>query len=452
MANSILIVDDDEDLCELLALGLQQRGFEALSAHSSAEALELLREREFDAAMCDVHLGEDDGLELCQSLTSAYPSMLLIIMTGQGNMEIAIGAIRAGAYDFLPKPIKLDSDVLVLERALELARLRKEVKRLRSQELPRNLKIVGESDAMQKVFTRIGQLGQGDATALITGESGTGKELVANSIHAQSKRSDGPFVAINCAAMTPSLLESELFGHVRGAFTGAQKDRDGLFVQASGGTLFLDEVGEMPLEMQVKLLRVLQENQVRPVGGNKVVPFDTRIVTATNRDLETEVEEGRFREDLFYRINVVRVQIPPLRARGRDVLILAQYFLKKQAESAEKQVVGISSEAAQKLLAYEWPGNVRELENAMEHAVTLTLHDQIVPDDLPERITSYESTKMVVDVSNPDELPTLEEVEKRYLRKVLAATAGNKTRAAEILGVNRRTMYRKMERLEISDP
>ncbi len=452
MANSILIVDDDEDLCELLALGLQQRGFEALSAHSSAEALELLREREFDAAMCDVHLGEDDGLELCQSLTSAYPSMLLIIMTGQGNMEIAIGAIRAGAYDFLPKPIKLDSVVLVLERALELARLRKEVKRLRSQELPRNLKIVGESDAMQKVFTRIGQLGQGDATALITGESGTGKELVANSIHAQSKRSDGPFVAINCAAMTPSLLESELFGHVRGAFTGAQKDRDGLFVQASGGTLFLDEVGEMPLEMQVKLLRVLQENQVRPVGGNKVVPFDTRIVTATNRDLETEVEEGRFREDLFYRINVVRVQIPPLRARGRDVLILAQYFLKKQAESAEKQVVGISSEAAQKLLAYEWPGNVRELENAMEHAVTLTLHDQIVPDDLPERITSYESTKMVVDVSNPDELPTLEEVEKRYLRKVLAATAGNKTRAAEILGVNRRTMYRKMERLEISDP
>tara|TARA_R110002096_G_scaffold433887_2_gene653740 strand:+ start:48778 stop:50136 length:1359 start_codon:yes stop_codon:yes gene_type:complete len=452
VANSILIVDDDEDLCELLALGLQQRGFEALSAHSSAEALELLREREFDAAMCDVHLGEDDGLELCQSLTSAYPSMLLIIMTGQGNMEIAIGAIRAGAYDFLPKPIKLDSVVLVLERALELARLRKEVKRLRSQELPRNLKIVGESDAMQKVFTRIGQLGQGDATALITGESGTGKELVANSIHAQSKRSDGPFVAINCAAMTPSLLESELFGHVRGAFTGAQKDRDGLFVQASGGTLFLDEVGEMPLEMQVKLLRVLQENQVRPVGGNKVVPFDTRIVTATNRDLETEVEEGRFREDLFYRINVVRVQIPPLRARGRDVLILAQYFLKKQAESAEKQVVGISSEAAQKLLAYEWPGNVRELENAMEHAVTLTLHDQIVPDDLPERITSYESTKMVVDVSNPDELPTLEEVEKRYLRKVLAATAGNKTRAAEILGVNRRTMYRKMERLEISDP
>ena len=452
MANSILIVDDDEDLCELLALGLQQRGFEALSAHSSAEAQELLREREFDAALCDVHLGEDDGLELCKSLTSAYPSMLLIIMTGQGNMEIAIGAIRAGAYDFLPKPIKLDSVVLVLERALELVRLRKEVKRLRSQELPRNLKIVGESAAMQKVFTRIGQLGQGDATALITGESGTGKELVANSIHAQSKRSEGPFVAINCAAMTPSLLESELFGHVRGAFTGAQKDRDGLFVQASGGTLFLDEVGEMPLEMQVKLLRVLQENQVRPVGGNKVVAFDTRIVTATNRDLETEVEEGRFREDLFYRINVVRVQIPPLRARGRDVLTLAQYFLSKQAESADKQVLGISSEAAQKLLAYEWPGNVRELENAMEHAVTLTLHDQIVPDDLPERITSYESTKMVVDVSNPDELPTLEEVEKRYLRKVLAATAGNKTRAAEILGVNRRTMYRKMERLDISEP
>ncbi len=281
---------------------------------------------------------------------------------------------------------------------------------------------------------------------LVTGESGTGKELVAKALHARSARSDGPFVAINCAAMPESLLESELFGHVRGAFTDARVARPGLFVKATGGTLLLDEIGEMPAGMQAKLLRALQERTVRPVGGDQEQPFDARIIAATNRDLETEVEERRFREDLFYRINVVRIHVPPLRARGSDILLLAQHFLERYAAQSRRPVVGMTSAAADKLLSYGWPGNVRELQNCIERAVALAQFDHVGLDDLPEKIRDYKTARIDVESNDPAELLPMEEVERRYIAKVLDAVGGNKTLAAQVLGFDRRTLYRKLER------
>jgi two-component system response regulator HydG len=286
----------------------------------------------------------------------------------------------------------------------------------------------------------------GDAPVLITGESGTGKELVARAIHKRSERGEGPFIAVNCAAMPPNLLESELFGHVRGAFTDAKRSHDGLFVQASGGTLFLDEIGEMPLEMQPKLLRALEERSVRPIGGTQNVSFDTRIIAATNRDLETDVEDGRFREDLFYRIDVVRIHVPPLRSRGNDVLLLAQHFLERVASRAGKAVTGFTGAAAQRLLEYDWPGNVRELQNFIERAVTLTRFEEITVDDLPKKIRNYHASQMVIVGDDPEQLMSLEELERRYIQRVLKAVTGNKTQAARVLGLDRRTLYRKLKR------
>src|SRR5262249_6924250 len=294
----------------------------------------------------------------------------------------------------------------------------------------------------------IEQVAGADATVLITGESGTGKELVARAIHELGPRAEAPFVAINCAAIPASLLESELFGHVKGAFTDAKGQKRGLFVQASSGTLFLDEIGEMPAEVQVKLLRVLQERRVRPVGGEEEVPFDARLIAATNRDLETEVEDGRFRPDLYYRINVVHIEVPPLRSRQGDILVMAQHFLRRHAERSRKDVVGISRPAAQKLLDYDWPGNVRELENCLERAVALTRMSEIGVDDLPERVREHQSKKLEVS-DNPEEMITLEEMERRYVRRVLAACGGNKTQAAKTLGLDRRTLYRRLESLGI---
>jgi two-component system response regulator HydG len=281
---------------------------------------------------------------------------------------------------------------------------------------------------------------------IITGESGTGKELVARALHSESGRATGPFLAVNCAAVPAQLLESELFGHVKGAFTDAKTARRGLFQEATRGTLFLDEVGEMSLEMQAKLLRVLQERTVKPVGANTEEPFDTRVVSATNRDLELEVEEGRFREDLYYRLNVVQIHVPPLRARGNDILILAQHFVDRVAERTGKPVTGISSDAAKKLLAYDWPGNVRQLENWMERAVALTAFEQITVNDLPDKVQHFRPTESAVGELDPEHMLTLHEVENRHIEQVLRATGGNKAQAARVLGMDRRTLYRKLER------
>jgi two-component system response regulator HydG len=300
---------------------------------------------------------------------------------------------------------------------------------------------------MGELLTRVADT---ETTVLVTGESGTGKELVAKALHSKSGRKDGPFVAINCAAMPESLLESELFGHTKGAFTDARTARPGLFIRASKGTLFLDEIGEMPAGMQAKLLRALQERTVRPVGGDSEQPFDARIIAATNRDLETEVEEKRFREDLFYRINVVRLHVPPLRARGSDILLLAQHFLERYAVQSRRPVVGMTSAAADKLLSYPWPGNVRELQNCIERAVALAQFDQIGVDDLPEKIRDYKTARINIESNDPAELLPMEEVERRYILKVLEAVGGNKTLAAQVLGFDRRTLYRKLER--VRDP
>jgi|HubBroStandDraft_1064217.scaffolds.fasta_scaffold01980_7 transcriptional regulator with PAS, ATPase and Fis domain len=306
--------------------------------------------------------------------------------------------------------------------------------------------IVGTSGPMLAVGELVARVARSETTVLITGESGTGKELVAKALHAASDRRDGPFVAINCAALPENLLESELFGHVRGAFTDARNARLGLLVKASRGTLFLDEIGEMPAGMQAKLLRALQERTVRPVGGDQEQPFSARIIAATNRDLEAEVEEKRFREDLFYRINVVRIEVPPLRARGSDVLLLAQYFLERYATQSRRAVVGLTHEAANLLVRYSWPGNVRELQNCIERAVALARSDRIEAADLPDKIEDSRRVSAVVEASEPVELLPMEEVERRHIHRVLEAVAGNKTLAAQILGFDRRTLYRKLGR------
>ena len=454
MNGSVLVVDDDIDMCELVREGLKKRDFEVEATTDGERALQTVRDREFDVIVTDIQLGTISGLDLCKEVAVNRPDVPVVVITAHGNMEVAVSAIRAGAYDFINKPFRIDELALTLERAVRHRQLQDEVKRLRQavQGVTRVESLVGESPAMQRVYDVVEQVAQGDATVLVTGESGTGKELVARAIHERSERAEAPFVAINCAAMPATLLESELFGHVRGAFTDAKRSRPGLFVQASGGTLFLDEIGEMPLEMQAKLLRVLQERKVRPVGGDAEISFDTRIIAATNRDLETEVEEKRFREDLYYRINVVRIHVPPLRSRGHDMLLLAQHFLEGYAKRNAKSVVGVSSATAQKLIDYDWPGNVRELENSMERAVTLTKFSEITVDDLPEKIRDYQSSKMVISGDDPEELPTLDEVERRYIRRVLKAVGGNKTHAARVLGLDRRTLYRKIDRLDIDEP
>ncbi|HUH01146.1 MAG TPA: sigma-54 dependent transcriptional regulator [Kofleriaceae bacterium] len=452
MESAVLIIDDDRDLCGLIAQGLRKRTFKVDVAYDADAALEAIRTNEYDAIAVDVILGETDGIELCARLVENRPGVPVIIITGHGDMATAIQAIRAGAHDFVTKPLVVDALALTLQRAIEMRDLTEEVKRLRdvTARIPHVDTMVGDSKPMRRVYELIEQVATSTATVLITGESGTGKELVARAIHDASPRNGARFVAINCAAVSPTLIESELFGHVKGAFTDARTARTGLFVQASGGTLFLDEIGEMAPEMQAKLLRVLQERRVRPVGGDSELPFDTRIIAATNKDLETEVEEGRFRADLFYRVNVFRIAVPPLRSRGRDILELAQQFLTDNARTCNKDVRGISRSTAAKLLAYEWPGNVRELQNCIEHAVTLARFEELSPEDMPDKISSYEPSRIVISGADPDEMPTLVEVERRYLRRVLEAVRGNKAQAARVLGVDRRTLYRKLERLEVT--
>jgi two-component system, NtrC family, response regulator AtoC len=444
---TILIVDDDDDTAVLLRDSLRKRGFEVESVNSAQQCLEHLRTDPADVVVTDVQMSGMSGIDLCQELRQRYPDLLPLVLTGQGGLDTAIAAIRAGAYDFITKPVKVDALAIAVGRALEHLSLKREVKRLRSaadRDIPID-GIAGNSPAIRETIEMIRRVADSDATVLVTGESGTGKELVARALHNLSPRRDQPFVAVNCAAMPAPLLESELFGHVRGAFTDAKRSRAGLFVQAGSGTIFLDEIGEMPTEMQVKLLRVLQERKVRPVGGDEEVPFEARVVTATNRDLETEVEEKRFREDLFYRINVVAIPVPPLRSRAGDILLLAQYFLKRIASRTSKPVQGISGPAARLLMDYDWPGNVRELENCMERAVALCRLDEITVDDLPAKVQEHQSSKIVITTESPGELITLDEMERRYVRQVLNAVGGNKTHAARILGIDRRSLYRRLE-------
>ncbi len=450
MSGKVLVLDDDPDACGLMDAALSGRGYVVRAETRAREALEAVSAEDFDAVLTDLQLDEMDGLVVCERIVGMRPDLPVIVVTGHASLEAAISAIRVGAHDFVTKPIDLELLGITVERAVSHHKLRAEVKRLRDEvdEARGFEKLLGQSATMKRVTDVITRVSQTDATVLVTGESGTGKELVARAIHERSNRREGPFVAINCAAVPATLLESELFGHARGAFTDAKATRKGLFLEADNGTLFLDEIGEMPLEMQVKLLRALQERTVRAVGGNTEMPFNARVIAATNRDLENEVHEKRFREDLYYRINVVTVHVPPLREREGDVPLLAQRFLERFAARHGKHVIGISAPAAAKLVAYHWPGNVRELENSIERAVALTQFDHINVEDLPERIRAHRPDTMVMMPETAEELVTVEELERRYLLHVLKVVHGNKSRAARILGYDRRTLYRKLERME----
>jgi two-component system response regulator HydG len=434
-------------MCELLEADLKLRDFEPRWFTSAEEGFRAMEREAFDIVLTDLKMPGVDGIQFCERIVANRPDIPVIVMTAFGSMETAVAAIRAGAYDFVTKPIELDLLALTLQRAARHHDLQEQISRLHDvvEQSARCGELLGASPVMQRLFDEVGRVAAAEASVLITGESGTGKELVARSIHERSSRKNAPFVAVNCAAFTETLLESELFGHIKGAFTDARNDRKGLFIEANGGTLFLDEIGEMPMTMQPKILRALEESKLRPVGGDKEVSFDVRIVTATNRDLETAVEEGRFREDLFFRINVIQLQLPPLRARGTDVLLIANALLKGFAARAGKEVRDLTEPVAERLMNYSWPGNVRELRNVIERAVALARYDQLVVEDLPEKIRDYRSSQVFIGGDDPSELVSMEEIERRYILHVLAAVDGNKTLAARILQLDRKTLYRKLE-------
>ncbi len=448
MKPKVLIVDDDTSMCELLADGLTEHGYETTFRASPHEALTEIALHNFDVLLTDINMRDMNGLELCQKATELHPDLPVIVITAFGSLETAVQAIRVGAYDFITKPFDIDVVAIAIERAVKHSVLTREVQRLQKavDESRRFDELLGASPAMKEVYDLLERVAESESTVLVSGESGTGKELVARALHRRSKRTGGSFVAINCAAMPEHLLESELFGHTKGAFTDARTARPGLFVQAKGGTIFLDEIGDMPLGLQPKLLRALQERTVRPVGGDVEIPIDVRVVAASNRDLETAIEERKFREDLYYRINVIHVELPPLRARGADVLLLAKHYLQHFAVQSQKDVQSLDPEAAEKLSSYAWPGNVRELANCMERAVALTRGEAVGVADLPDKIRNYRTSHVLVAATDPTELVPLEEVEKRYILRVLEAVGGNKTLAAQVLGLDRKTLYRKLDR------
>jgi two-component system response regulator HydG len=448
MRGRVLIVDDDQSACDLLEAALGRRGFDPVARTSAADAFATLGQEDFNVVLTDLHMPGLGGIELCERIVANRPDVPVIVVTAFGSFDTAVEAIRAGAYDFITKPFEIEALELALDRAIQQQELREEVKRLRSlvDASRRFDDLLGESAPMRELHELLGRIADSEASVLVTGETGTGKEVVARALHRRGPRRNGPFIAINCAAMPESLLESELFGYTRGAFTDARADQRGLFLQAHGGTLFLDEVGSMPLGLQPKLLRALQERAIRPLGGGREIAYDARVVAATNRDLEAAVEEGAFRADLLFRINVIHVHLPPLRARGGDVLLLAQHFVDRCAARAARPVTGISPAVAGKLLAYEWPGNVRELQNCIERAVALARYETLAVDDLPERIRNYAASDVLIASRDPSELVPLEEVERRYILRVLEAVGGHKTQAALILGLDRKTLYRKLER------
>lgn len=446
----VLIVDDEAEMCSLLKATLEPRGYECSSTTSAGEALRRVGTEEYDAILTDLVMPEVDGVELCNQIAASCPGVPVVIMTAFGSMDVVVEAIRAGAFDFVTKPLEMEFLALVLQRAIDHRRLLEKVRLLSnpvetSDGFP---ELLGESRAMNQTKQHISQVGPTDASVLITGESGTGKELVARAICADSRRSDKPFVVVDCAALPAALMESELFGHERGAFTGALSASKGLFREAHGGTLFLDEIGELPLELQPKLLRAIEDRRIRPVGGTQTSSVDVRIIAATNRDLAEAVEKQSFRKDLYYRIQVVEIELPPLRERGPDAIILARHFVGRFAASFNKEVVGLSKGAAARIIDYPWPGNVRELRNAMERAVALTRHEKIAALDLPETVRRRGSVMRSRGASARQGLMTLAELERRYIFEVLHLLGDSKSETARVLGLDRKTLYRKLKSYE----
>ncbi len=442
----VLVVDDDVITCNLLEEVLTKEGYLVDKALSGEEAIQKGESQLFDVVLSDIRMAEVDGMAVLKAFKQKSPDTIVIMMTAFGSIETAIQAIKEGAFDYVSKPFKLDEIKLTIQRALEQRELFKE-NILYRQELITKYKlenIVGRSPQMLKIYKTIARVADTKSTVLITGESGTGKELIARAIHYNSSRASRPFIAIDCSSLAENLLESELFGHVRGAFTGAIANKRGLFEEANNGTCFLDEIGDISLAMQAKLLRVLQEHEIKRVGGTETIKIDVRIIAATNKNLEELVAEKKFREDLFYRLNVVTIHLPPLRERPEDIELLAEHFLNKFATENNKPVPHLSKEALELLKRYNWPGNVRELENVIERAVTLAQRPLILPEDLPRRIRQEQSPPSSVGFL-PSKIP-LSELEKIYIKKVLEETGGNKKKAAEILGIDRRTLYRMAAR------
>ncbi len=421
-------------------------------AANAEEAFAVLATDEVSVIVSDVELPGMGGLEFCERVAANRPDIPVIIVTAFPSFDTAIASLRLGAADFIVKPFKPAELLHRVRQAVQARSLREEVKRLRRQlgEVESIGAMLGESPPMRRLKALIAQVARSRASALIMGESGTGKELVARALHDLGPRASEPFIAINSSAVPGPLIESELFGHARGAFTDARTERVGLFVRAHKGTLFLDEIGELPLALQPKLLRALEERCVRPVGGTREIPFDVRIIAATNRDLETAVAEGRFREDLYFRLNVINVELPRLCERGRDILLLAQHFLDELSEAEGKNVRGFTPTVAEKLLDYPWPGNVRELRNCIERAVTLATHEDILVEDLPAKLRDSSARSVIVAGHTPSELGTLDDMERRYIKQVMTVVGGNKTHAARILGINRKRLYRKLDRHGIS--
>ncbi len=441
--HKILVVDDEKSMIQFLSALLRRENYEVMTAGSGAEALEMVRDNAPDVMITDVKMPEMDGIRLLEESKKIDPTLPVIIMTAYASQESAIDALNLGAFQYMEKSAKNDEIKLVVRNALEMRKVRSQNVYLKRQlqKTHATKEIIGRSEQMMSVFKMVDKVAETDSTILIRGESGTGKELIAKEIHYRSRRATGPFVSINCGALPKDLLESNLFGHMKGSFTGAVRDQMGLFQVAEGGTFFLDEVGEMQPATQVKLLRALQEREIIPVGGTKPIKIDVRLVAATNADLERDVRDGKFRTDLYYRLNVIPVRLPSLRERHDDIPILADHFLKRfLGPKGPKQV---TKQALDALVAYTWPGNVRELENVIERAVILSESEGVELCDLPEKVIRGESGKGSLIIDHPS--MTLEELEREYILRVLSHTGWQKKRASEILGINASTLYRKLQ-------
>lgn len=447
---SILVVDDESAILDTLRILLKNSGFEVETAQGGTAGIDAIRRGTPDIVLTDVRMPQVGGIDILDAVREQHADTPVILMTAQASLQSAIQAVNQGAFYYIQKPFSNDDLLAICRRAVEYRELRSENKHLkreiRRRDRSRSVRPIGKSKRFLDVLKLAEQVAPTESTVLILGESGTGKEVVARYIHELSERAEGPFMSINCGALPESLLESELFGHVKGSFTGAVRDKDGLFTAARAGTFFLDEIAEMKTSTQVKLLRILQEREAIPVGGTEPISVDVRVVAATNRDLDEEIRRGTFRSDLYYRLNVIALHLPLLRDRREDIPMLAEAFLQRVAEDRGETPKRISSEALDAIMAYDWPGNVRELENALEHAATLVRGEQIAVETLPERITQRKALPLVGD--RPPQNPTLDVIERAYIQWVLQAEGGNKTRAADVLGIDPSTLYRKLARYD----
>jgi DNA-binding NtrC family response regulator len=451
MPGRILVVDDEQSMCDFMEIMLKKEGYDVTTSTSGHEAIQITASENFDLVIADIMMPELSGMDLLRKVKKSRPDLDFIMMTAFASVDTAIEAMKEGALDYITKPFRIDEIKLIIDKSVNSRKLKKEVVNLKEQ-LKKDFSFdnfIGQSDEVIKLKNLARKVALTDSTVLIRGESGAGKDLIARAIHSTSSRATGPFITINCAALPETLLESELFGYKKGAFTGAIKDKDGLFKVADGGTFFLDEIGNTSKAIQVKLLRVLEDKTITPVGDTKPIEVDVRLIAATNADLDDDVKAGRFRSDLFYRLNVIPIYIPPLRERPDDIPILANHFIMMYTQKNDSGLRVLTPEALEALQKYDWPGNVRELENCIERAVLLSKGESIELADFPVKITEQKKPTLVAD--RQPETPTLESIEKAYIYYIMEQTKGKKAKAAKLLGINNSTLYRKLQRYKLID-